>query len=255
MNNLAALNLVEVAVPDRVPVGEVRAALRRDGVAVLRGLVGADEARDAVARLRAGFDPARDAPTVGEAPSAVRGNYQKLSIGTVHGEHRIGAHYARLLRVLFNPLIAPDIYGLHGIFRRVAAVRNELMGLPPGFACASIDDGFFTASRVQHYPLGGGFLGVHRDLTSEANIAGRARRYFQMAILLSQRGDDFEQGGGFVERDGERVMVENGTQRGDIVLYDGSMPHGVADIDPHRVLEMNELTGRLAGFVTLYRCL
>lgn len=237
----------------RFPVREITRALERHGFARLRGICSPQAVEAGVAKLNERFDARDDHATVGETPAAVRDNFQKLSVGTAAGSHRVGDRYARLLRVIFNPLIAEDCYGLHAVFRPAAEVRNLLLGLPRNFACDAIEGGLFTASRVQHYPAGGGFLGVHRDETSAANVASWAQRYLQLVIVLTKRGIDFETGGAFVERDSHRIDVEAEVEVGDIVVYDGSLRHGVDDIDPHRVLNLDTLSGRLAGFVTLYR--
>lgn len=238
---------------DDAPIFELRQALASCGYVRVRGVCSRAQIDAGLTRLRQSFDRRDDHPTIGEAPSEVRTNFQKLSIGTARGPHRVGEPFARLLRVLFNPLIAGDTYGLHGVFRTAARLRNRMLGLPEEFALASIDGGLFTASRVQQYPSGGGFLAPHRDHTSAANIESLIPRYLQLVIVLTERGIDFERGGAFVEADGNRVDLEDGAEVGDILMYDGSLTHGVDDIDPHILLDLDSLNGRLAGFVTLYK--
>ena len=37
------------------------------------------------------------------------------------------------------------------------------------------------------------------------------------------------------------------------MIYDGSSLHGVKDIDPHKVLDLDTVSGRLSAFVSLYK--
>ena len=74
-------------------------------------------------------------------------------------------------------------------------------------------------------------------------------------MVMSEYGVDFETGGAFVDIESKRINLERVYQLGDIIIYDGRTAHGVEEIDPHKNLEMNRLTGRLAGLVSLYKAL
>jgi hypothetical protein len=60
-------------------------------------------------------------------------------------------------------------------------------------------------------------------------------------------------GGAFVELDNERVSLEDYLELGDIAIYDGSTLHGVDEIDPHKNLVLDQISGRTVGFVSLYK--
>jgi hypothetical protein len=70
---------------------------------------------------------------------------------------------------------------------------------------------------------------------------------------MSRKGDDYEQGGAFVDIDGERLFIDDESVPGDILVYDGRTIHGVEDIDPLRPLDLTTINGRLAGFATLFK--
>jgi len=93
----------------------------------------------------------------------------------------------------------------------------------------------------------------HRDLFSRLVTEESDMGYFQVFFLLTERGTDYQEGGGYIELHGQRVMFEEFTQAGDIVIYDGRTVHGVADVDPLEPLELTQFRGRAAGFVSLYR--
>ncbi len=235
-----------------VESNEIRRLVEARHVVCLRGLFAADEIALARQVLQQGFDPARDGPSKGEAPDAIMDNYQKLAIG---GGRRDRAYNPRLMRVIYNPLWAEDRYGLHQIFRELARLRNRLQGYMPDFALDRVEDGLWTAARIQHYPVGGGFLAPHRDtvLASKSRDAG-APIFLQPVLLLTKAGSHFETGGGWVQgADGQKLHYEAFCEPGDVVLYDGQRPHGVDDIDPHKALNLGELTGRLTAVASLYR--
>lgn len=241
--------------PDgRVPVEAVRASLACAGFAIVRGVATPDEARAALARAQEAFHPDDDHASVGESPADVRRNFQKWSIGTRGGDHRAD-DYARMLRVIFTPFLDEDRYGVHDLLRRVAVVRNHLLGLPEDYAIDGIEDGLWTAARLQQYPRGGGFLQAHVDRATVNVVPSGEANYVQVLVVLTERGIDFERGGAFLEGASERLDLDAHVEPGDLVVYDEQSVHGVADIDPHLVLDTRTLTGRVAGFANLYRVL
>ena len=98
-------------------------------------------------------------------------------------------------------------------------------------------------------------MGMHRDQTLTRVSKDANLNYFQIFIVMTQVGIDFERGGGFIEFEGQRLFFEQYCELGDIVIYDSQTLHGVADIDPHRPLDLEQPTGRLAAFVSLYKSL
>lgn len=235
-----------------VPVDEVWASLSRVGYAIIRGLATPAEVREAMAVARRSFSTELDHPVVGESPSDVRENFQKWSVGSGAGPRRAES-YGRMIRVIFTPLMAEDRYGLHDLLRRLAVVRNALFGLPAEFAVDRVEDDRWTASRILQYPVGGGFIASHIDTGAVDALPSGVANYVQMLMVLTERGVDFERGGAWIESEGVRLDLESLVQLGDIVLYDEQTVHGVADIDPHRLLETTTLCGRVAGFANLYR--
>ena len=237
---------------EEIPYKKILLSLAADKFVCLRGLLSPSKVRQAKITLSQKFTKARDHPTLGESPNDVQQNFQKLSIGCARGKHHLGS-YGRLLRVFFNPLWQEDIYQMHDIFRRLIIVRNKLIGKPINFASDTIEEGLWTAARIHQYPVGGGFIQGHRDRT-QAAVAEQAKlNYYQVFAILSQKGEDFESGGGFIEYQGKRIIIDDYISPGDIVIYDGSTVHGVEDIDPHQVLDLDTVSGRLSAFVSLYK--
>ena len=178
-------------------------------------------------------------------------NFQKLSIGGAgsHWDYR-----PRFMRVIYNPLWAEDRYGMHTTFRKLAHIRNALQGNPPDYAVDKVEDGVWTAARMQHYPAGGGNISRHRDavistVTSDAGV----KQFHQMLLLLTSKGEHFDVGGAYMEFGDEVVDLEDDFKAGDIVIYDGRTMHGVHDIDPHKVASLTGFEGRLIASVSLYK--
>ena len=239
---------------DGVPIEAVRASVGAAGFAIVRGVVTPDEVRTAINRARASFRASDDHPSVGESPQEVRRNFQKWSVGTGGGDHRV-YDYARLLRVIFTPFLDDDRYGVHELLRRVAVLRNHILGLAREFAIDGIEEGLWTAARLQQYPRGGGFIQAHVDRATVNVVPSGEANYVQVLVVLTQRGVDFDRGGAFLEHPDGRVDLESNVELGDLVVYDEQTVHGVADIDPHVVLDTTGLSGRVAGFANLYRAL
>jgi hypothetical protein len=244
-------NVLHVDAPAAIDAVAVHDRVRRDAFAAIRGLFCPEAIAAGLASLRAGFRADRDQPAVGEAPAAVMRNFQKLAIGGAgnHWDYR-----PRFMRTIYNPLWDEDLYGLHAIFRRLAQVRNVLQQKPLGHAIDRVEDGLWTAARLQHYPAGGGNISRHRDavistVTGDAGLT----RFHQLLLLLTTRGVDFEAGGAFCESHGEEVDLESEFRAGDVVIYDGATMHGVHDIDPHRLPRLDTLDGRVVALVSLYK--
>lgn len=244
-------NVFNISCPEAVPADAINARVDRDAFAAIRGIFSPDEMADVLRSIKAGFRADRDQPAIGEAPAAVMHNFQKLAIGGAgnHWDYR-----PRFMRTIYNPLWEPNIYGMHGIFRRLAQVRNMLQQKPLDYCIDDIEDGLWTAARMQHYPAGGGNISRHRDavistVTGDAGVT----KFHQLLLLLTSKGTDFTTGGAFCETDGTTHDLESEFQAGDIVIYDGTTMHGVWDVDPQVRPRLDTLDGRLVALVSLYK--
>lgn len=217
----------------------------------ITGIVKPEAIHRSKAAFRENFSAANDHPSVGEDPQDLHRNYQKLSVGGAQG---YGVYRPRCIRTIYNPLWADDIFSMRDNFRHLARTRNMLYGLPIDFAVDTIDDGMWTAARLHHYPKGGGFLISHKD-----NVVPRMQEergypaFYQLILVLTKKGIDFQEGGGFMVLDGQRYYFESECEYGDIVVYDGRTEHGVGDIDPQEVFRHDSPEGRLVAFATLYK--
>lgn len=245
-------NLFDTRSPEDIPLESLREAMERRTFACLRGIIPENDVRQALGVIEERFDHRRDHPPAGQPPSAVRTNFQKLNVG---GESRSASNDdARLFRAFYNPLWEEDIYSLRGVFMKLAQVRNVIAGLPLDFAMDKIEsNGLWTAARFHQYPAGGGFFRRHTDYVVKDVADEQSTSFYQVVLTMSKKGEHYEQGGAFVDIDGERIFLDDSSIPGDIVIYDGRTIHGVEDIDPFKPLDLTTINGRLAGFVTLFK--
>lgn len=235
---------------------ELVAKLEEKGVTVVRGLITPQQVLAGKKRLAERFDPKNDRPATGESPADLYANLQKFSVNG--GDWRANAH-AQCVRSFYNPIFSEDIYGMRDLFRATAGLRNLMSHVRLDWAVDKIEDGFWTAARMHHYPAGGGFMAGHTEIhvPKVYEEAGLKIGYFQPLVVMSRRGTgpdcDFKTGGGFFERDGERVFYEDYCELGDILTYDTRVTHGVTEIDIHKRFRLDDLEGRFAAFVTLFR--
>lgn len=237
---------------EELPYSELRSALREKRLIRVRGLFDRSVMRAIRQRIAASFDAANDRRHDTRDTDAVRRNFQKLQIGAnsgVNSRRTLG----RFLRVLYNPVFAPDIYGMRGHFVRLAEFRNRLVNLPPTYAIAGTQDGLWTCARIQQYPRGGGFMVPHRDMYSQVASVAAELEYYQVILLLSEKGSDYASGGAYIDLHRERILYEDEAHAGDVFVYDGRTIHGVADIDPLEPLDLATFSGRAAAFVSLFR--
>lgn len=258
MTHAELLNAATV-VADRIEDVERGALLRHMeelGLVVVRGLIPPDRIVAAKARIRERFDVDNDHPATGETPAELYANFQKFSVNG--GDFRANAH-AQCVRSFYNPIFADDIFAMRDVFRAGAQVRNVMMNAAPNWAVDRIEDGFWTAARIHHYPAGGGFMEGHQEVhvPKVYEQYGLGKAYYQPLIVMSRRGAgadcDYETGGGYFVQDEERVYYEDHCELGDILVYDTRVTHGVSEIDIRKRFRQDSLEGRFAAFVTLYK--
>ncbi len=132
-----------------------------------------------------------------------------------------------------------DVFNLFEAMKPVFHVKNQLNNLPKDkFTSMQPEDGCAARLSFQFYPKGGGCIRKHTDPVShhQLNVS---------LLTMSKKGEDYTQGGGFVERkNGERILFDDITEPGDVVHSCAATPHGVEDIDPSAPLDWLAFEGR-----------
>lgn len=243
--------IINVSSINDINIDSVDAALESHGYAIIRGIYDQDDLKSCVSRLKTQFSAENDNPTVGETPKDVQSNFQKLLVG---GKTQSDDYLTRLFRVFYNPMWDEDIFHMRSHFSQLIKVRNLLMDVPQDFALEHIDheSGLWSACRLHQYPCGGAFMSMHRDYIVDGHLKERNLSFYQLLLNLSKKGEDFEKGGAYVYKNGEKVDLDAVADIGDIIVYNGSSLHGVEEVDPHKRLDLTMMNGRIVAFATLY---
>ena len=182
-----------------------------------------------------------------------RGPWRKLAIGSVNG---VGDPYAQMLATTYFQERNPGTPYLNTLFSALISTRNRILGIREDFGSEPDRDGFWNACRIHHYPRGGGFMVEHSDTHFPSVLKSSGVPFLQVMALLSVKKVDFHTGGSFIiNSDGIRTNVEDDSPLGAVVMFDGSIRHGVEDVDPDQVLDFKLVSGRIAAFVNLYQVL
>ena len=181
------------------------------------------------------------------------GPWRKLAIGSVNG---VGEPYAQMLSTTYFQESNIRTPSLSTLFSVLISTRNRILGIRENFGSEPNRDGFWNACRIHHYPRGGGFMVGHNDTHFPDVLKSSGVPFLQVMALLSVKGVDFHTGGSFlINRDGIRINVEDDFPLGAVTMFDGSVRHGVEDVDLDQLLDFDLTSGRIAAFVNLYQVL
>lgn len=240
---------------------KIRKTINDHNFCILRGYIDALDVENGINKVKTFVENNHDHAVTGETPDQVRDYFMKLSIGEgIHSGKSIFVDEAivrpRFKRAIYSPIGARDRFGLDIVFKKVAEIRNFCMGLDIDYATSSENqDGLWTAARMHQFPTGGGFMAKHTDTVLPRIISETAigNGFFQPILVMSQKGRDFETGGGVAVVDGKPIIYEDFTEVGDIAIYNVNTIHGVAEIDSHKPFVQRSGNGRYSGLVTLYK--
>lgn len=134
-----------------------------------------------------------------------------------------------------------DPFHMFELFRPVYEVKNQLSALEPHrFLQTKPDAGCTARLSVQYYPRGGGGMKSHADPVDHHQLV-------VPSMALSKKGEDFNAGGVFVELNrGQRVLVDDVLDWGDVIYFNAQCPHGIETIDPDVPLDWLAFRGRWA---------
>jgi len=237
---------------DDVNTSNVLSLLKKNNYVVVNGLFNKTEISKALQKIKSKIKKINDHPAMGEKPSAILKNYSKFVLG---GKMNSWDYKPRCLRVMYNPIWDKDIYDVRKLFIRLAQFRNIIQGYEKNFAIKNIEKNLWTASRIQHYPTGGGFFSKHKDIvlntvTSKAKI----KKFLQIILLLTSKGKDFRNGGAFIiDKNKKKIDLEKFAKAGSILLYNGTSMHGVDEIDPEKKFSSFSNLGRYVMMASLYK--
>ena len=223
--------------------------VNENGYCAIRGLFNRDELRNKIKTLFEYANSTQKGSSAGTKPHEIKSNMAKWSIG---GQSKVQSDLPRFMVTVYNTFFSQDIFNLHADFSQLIEVRDAIAQRDALTDKALLPERY-NGCRIQIYPAGGGFMGMHTDTTAVSSLRTKNDAYIQLLLLLTERGTDYQDGGAFIMQNGEYVDTETATQTGDILVYDGATMHGVSDIDSNKVFDANDLRGRAVSLVTIYK--
>jgi hypothetical protein len=222
--------------------------LLNGGHLLLRGLFSEAEIKSVREEFLKVYRSLEPRGTTNVQPSEIVDNdLLKFSIGQFSGAQSIPRFFLILYRN-DETLSASEKL----VFDRLVRLWEVMQG--KSFTKEELDrNGSFFAKRYQYYPSGGGFLCTHADSYNVDTSKKIGGEFIQFVLPITQKGIDYTEGGGYVIVDGKQVSNEDAIELGDLIVYDGSIEHGVSDIDPFRPLNLDGSSGRVVMFITLYK--
>ncbi|MBI3591586.1 MAG: hypothetical protein HY094_09460 [Candidatus Melainabacteria bacterium] len=132
-----------------------------------------------------------------------------------------------------------DIFNLFDLVKEVYHVKNLISELPKNkFLSSEPEDGCIARLAFQFYPRGTGAMNKHCDPLD----------YHQLTVpilVMSKKGEDFVKGGVYVEKtDGEKIILDDIADVGDVIYFNAQTPHGVELIDPGYEIDWTSFQGR-----------
>ena len=180
--------------------------------------------------------------------------WRKTAVGSSNG---LGSKISQVLQTTYiGETFFKKESNIFNIIKKIVALRNNLTNMDPEFGCTPKQDRYWNAIRFHHYPSGGGHMAQHYDSHFPKILARSNISFIQLSISLSNKGEHFEEGGGFIiNKLGKKIYLENQNSLGSLIIFDGSMEHGVDDVDKGLVLDWSSQSGRISLFSNLYEVL
>lgn len=124
-----------------------------------------------------------------------------------------------------------DLFNLFELTKKCFWLKNLLAGKKRD-DYLEIDSKSKIISRVafQFYPKGEGYLNLHQDPIGFHQVTAPL-------LIMSEKSNkgDFKTGGSYVlDKNDNKIFIEDHTKIGDLVMYNASIPHGVELIDKRK---------------------
>jgi len=206
---------------------DIRQAIIDQKVVILKGLISKSRSislRNSVIDFWEGTDPEVQKVITSSSP-----NYHRIDNSPEKSQVKMVSHN------YFSYYWNNDVCGENNILKAMTKFRNVIACLDEGYTIDSIEGDWITNPVLFHYPPGGGKLNKHVD--------PKMKQFCTILCSLCKKGDDFSDGGAFVEKD-EKIYLDDKLSYGDMYLFDPTMVHGVDPIDSKSDLDWTSRKGR-----------
>lgn len=170
-------------------------------------------------------------------------NYYPIKDGC-HNFHRLNRRDNRsYVKACFHQFVFfpwnQDMFNFFELFKPVYKIRNLINGLREDkFLSITSQDGCTARLAFQFYPSGEGVMNKHTDPADHHQLT-------VPLMIMSTKGKDFKEGGLFIESNsGEKILIDDICNIGDVVYMNAQIPHGVLPIDPDTHCDWLSFKGR-----------
>jgi hypothetical protein len=176
-------------------------------------------------------------------------NYERIEYGA-KDFHRINNNDSRAyVKGAFHQFVFypwnQNYFDLYNAFSKPYKLKNILSGIEEdAFMAPKSVDNFTARIAFQFYPQGIGYLNNHADPVDQHQIA-------VPILVMSEKGNDFKEGGAYVKYEGEKVFIEDHAEIGDVVFFKASLEHGVDKIDSQSEASWLDFKGRWMGLLAV----
>jgi hypothetical protein len=170
-------------------------------------------------------------------------NYESIEIGAPNF-HRINRNDSRAyVKGSFHQFVFypwnQDYFNIFDKCKYIFFMKNLISGLKQNKFLNNIPEDNCTARiAVQYYPQGEGFLNKHSDPVDHHQLV-------VPMLIMSKRGEDFMDGGAFFENKNSNIInIEDRLSKGDLIIFNADLNHGVQKIDPNKNSNWINFNGR-----------
>ena len=227
---------IEAIVANPIEVAKLKEILLRDGYFVLRSAYDRDfciKFREHLFRIVQSQIPNYQ-PIARGSPNFYRINFEDA-------RSYVGGHFRQVSLFKWNQ----DPFSVFRTFRSAFQLKNLLSGHESeSYLDLDTDPDFVARFSFQFYDSGAGYMNKHSDPVGPHQLA-------IPSIVLSRRGVDFKSGGLSLEKDGRSIDVESELDVGDVLFFNGAVPHEVSMIDENDEFDPIGKSGRWIGVLAV----
>lgn len=154
---------------------------------------------------------------------------------------------SRFARFIFFPEWLKKNKSFYDLIDPIINLRNRLIKIKKQkFIYENLNNNkkkyfFCDLVRMIQYPSGGGFLSCHNDYDPFY-----PKKMINVLLALnSKKQKSYVTGGLYYILNKKKVMVDDVIDSGDLIFHNQFINHGVNSIDPHKNLNLKDLTGRI----------
>jgi hypothetical protein len=206
-------------------------SIDENGFCIVKNFVDSKIVSKKMALLRQNFDSKNDLRRTGKYFYKMP-NFQRIDLGDYA---QINARFSRM----FSQFLWNEDSLFFDEISHLIKFRNTYCNLSQeNFIYKIGDEQFCDLPKLLHYPIGGGFMNMHKDGNNEYAV-------MNFLLALTKRGIDYDSGGAYyIDHNDEYLDAEEILDVGDLYSHNQSRLHGVKAVDSEKPIDLTSLNGR-----------